>query len=151
VVPIYVPPLRERKEEIPPLALKFLQKFNDQYNLQKKLDEKLIDKLINYEWPGNIRELRNVIERAMVTSSDTVIRSIKLGSGINQGEKEISIEKESPPTIDLRKKVDAYERELIEHYIKIYKTSRKLAKALGVSQTTVIRKAAQYGIKFENH
>ncbi|HBI71803.1 MAG TPA: AAA family ATPase, partial [Lachnospiraceae bacterium] len=142
VVPIYVPPLRERKEEIPPLALKFLQKFNDQYNLQKKLDEKLIDKLINYEWPGNIRELRNVIERAMVTSSDTVIRSIKLGSGINQGEKEISIEKESPPTIDLRKKVDAYERELIEHYIKIYKTSRKLAKALGVSQTTVIRKAA---------
>ncbi len=151
VVPIYVPPLRERKEEIPPLALKFLQKFNDQYNLQKKLDEKLIDKLINYEWPGNIRELRNVIERAVVTSPDTVIRSIKLGSGINQGEKEISIEKDSPPTIDLRRKVEAYERELMEHYIKIYKTSRKVAKALGVSQTTVIRKAAQYGIKFENH
>ncbi|MGS0765704.1 sigma 54-interacting transcriptional regulator [Syntrophomonas curvata] len=151
VVPIYVPPLRERKEEIPPLALKFLRMFNDQYNLQKNLDEKLIDKLINYEWPGNIRELRNVIERAVVTSPDTVIRSIKLGSGINQGEKEISIEKESPPTIDLRGKVEAYERELMEHYIKIYKTSRKAAKALGVSQTTVIRKAAQYGIKFENH
>ncbi len=146
VVPIYVPPLRDRKEEIPALAYHFLRIINEQYDLQKKLDQRLIARLMEYEWPGNIRELRNVIERAVVTSPDTVIKSIKLSGNINQDEKEYVMETEDSPRINLREKVNAYERDLIQHYVETYKSSRKVAKALGVSQTTIMRKVALYGI-----
>ena len=151
VVPIYVPPLRERKEEIPALIFNFLKVFNKKYNMQKTLDERLIANLIDYNWPGNIRELKNVIERAVVTSPDAVIRSIKFGDSINRGEEEIvmEMEMENSPKIDLRKKVNSYEKDLIQYYVKIYKSSRKVARALGVSQTTIIRKATRYGINLE--
>ena len=86
-----------------------------------------------------------------MTSPDAVIRSIKFGDSINRGEKEIvmEMEMEDSPQIDLRKKVNSYEKDLIEYYVKIYKSSRKVARALGVSQTTIIRKATRYGINLE--
>lgn len=149
VIPIYVPPLRERKEEIPALAYHFIRIFNEQYKMNKSVDEKLIASLLDYDWPGNIRELRNAIERAVVTNPDTVIKSIQLSGNINEGEKEFNIESDETPGIDLKEKINAYEKDLLQHYIQIYKSSRKVAQALKVSQTTVVRKAAQYGIRLE--
>jgi TyrR family helix-turn-helix protein len=93
--------------------------------------------------------LRNAIERAVVTNPDTVIKSIQLGGNISEGEKKIQVESDDASEIDLKEKVNAYEKELLQHYIQIYKSSRKVAKALGVSQTTVVRKAAQYGLTLE--
>ena len=78
VVPITVPPLRERKEEIPALAAQFVRQFNQKYELNKSLDPKVIDKLIAYNWPGNIRELENVIERTLVTHSGDIIDDVAL-------------------------------------------------------------------------
>lgn len=149
VVPLFVPPLRDRKEEIPALAYHFIRIFNQQYDINKCLDERLIASLLEYDWPGNIRELRNAIERAVVTNPDTVIKSIQLGGNISEGEKKIQVESDDASEIDLKEKVNAYEKELLQHYIQIYKSSRKVAKALGVSQTTVVRKAAQYGLTLE--
>jgi PAS domain S-box-containing protein/TyrR family helix-turn-helix protein len=148
VVPITVPPLRERKEEIPALTYHFLHLFNEQYQMNKKIDERMIASLIDYNWPGNVRELRNAIERAIVTNPDEVIKSIKLGGSMNDDEMEFDMGEETGG-IDLKEKVNAYERDLLLHYIQIYKSSRKVAKALNVSQTTVVRKAAQYGITLE--
>jgi PAS domain S-box-containing protein/TyrR family helix-turn-helix protein len=149
VVPIHVPPLRERKEEIPALTFHFLHLFNEQYGMNKKIDERMIASLLDYDWPGNVRELRNAIERAIVTNPDEIIRSIKLGSNINDGEMEFNMGNEEVGGIDLREKVNAYEKDLLQRYVQIYKSSRKVAKALNVSQTTVVRKAAQYGISLE--
>jgi PAS domain S-box-containing protein/TyrR family helix-turn-helix protein len=149
VVPIYVPPLRERKEEIPLLAYYFLQVFNEKYNMQKTLDERVTSILVDYDWPGNIRELRNVIERAVVTSTDTVISSVALRGSVNQTKPENEADKQDTPVMDLKEKVQAYEKNLIQQYAKIFTSSRKLAKALGVSQTTIVRKAALYGINLE--
>jgi PAS domain S-box-containing protein/TyrR family helix-turn-helix protein len=149
VVPIHVPPLRERKEEIPALTFHFLHLFNEQYGLNKKIDERMIVSLLDYDWPGNVRELRNAIERAIVTNPDEVIRSIKLGGNINDGEIEFNMGHEEVGGIDLREKVNAYEKDLLQRYVQIFKSSRKVAKALNVSQTTVVRKAAQYGIPLE--
>jgi len=146
VVPIHVPPLRERKEEIPLLAYYFLQVFNEKYNMQKTLDERVINVLLEYDWPGNIRELRNVIERAVVTSADTIISSISLKGSVNQNN---TPDNRYDPVLDLKKKVQEYEKRLIQQYAGIYTSSRKLAKALGVSQTTIVRKAAHYGINLE--
>ncbi len=67
VIPFYVPPLRERKEDIPLLAKHFLREFSHTYNRRpKELSEDAIDALVRYTWPGNIRELRNLVERVVI-------------------------------------------------------------------------------------
>lgn len=70
VIPISLPPLRERHEDIVVLAHKFLKDLNSKYDLHKMISPQTIQALINYSWPGNIRELRNVIEREVITSTD---------------------------------------------------------------------------------
>lgn len=147
VVPIYVSPLRERKEEIPALVFHFLKMFNEKYGMNKVLDQRLVAMLMDYDWPGNVRELKNVIERAVVTSNDSVIRTIKLAGSINEGYHPGQPEKiEDAPGTSFKEKVSLFEKQLLQEYIDIYRSSRKVAHALGVSQTLVIRKAAKYGI-----
>lgn len=148
VVPVYVAPLRDRKEEIPALVQHFLKIFNEQYGMRKSMDKMVMDRLLDYDWPGNIRELRNTIERAVVTSVDDVIKSIKLGNS-SQHIEEFNLEENDAPRIDLKEKVNAFEKDILLHYIKTLKSSRKVANALGVSQTTIVRKATQYGITLE--
>ncbi|HHW42735.1 MAG TPA: sigma 54-interacting transcriptional regulator [Desulfotomaculum sp.] len=69
VIPIYLPPLRERPEDILALAHKFLEEFNRKYGLEKMFTEQAIKAFLKYTWPGNIRELRNVVERLVITTS----------------------------------------------------------------------------------
>jgi len=67
VIPFYVPPLRERKEDIPLLAKHFLREFSETYNRRpRELAEDAVDALVRYTWPGNVRELRNLIERIVI-------------------------------------------------------------------------------------
>ncbi len=75
VFPITVPPLRERKEDIPLLIWKFIDEFNDRMNKKiDKIPKRLLKTLIEHPWPGNIRELRNIVERAMIISNDRILR-----------------------------------------------------------------------------
>jgi PAS domain S-box-containing protein len=142
VIPIRVPPLRERKEEIPTFIEHFLNMFNKKYGLNKRIAPRLIDSLMNYDWPGNIRELRNVIERAMVTSPESVISEIRWGG---QDGQEYKFGTDS--NIDLRKVVARVERDLIERALGRHGSTRKAADALGISQTTLCRKAKRYDIE----
>jgi two-component system response regulator AtoC len=74
VVPIYLPPLRERKEDILPLARHFIETFNLEFRKNvKEISEKAREFLIRYDWPGNVRELKNVIERAMILNSEDIL------------------------------------------------------------------------------
>jgi DNA-binding NtrC family response regulator len=74
VVPIYLPPLRERKEDILPLAKHFIEMFNTEFHKNvKEISEKAREFLVQYEWPGNVRELKNVIERAMILESEDIL------------------------------------------------------------------------------
>ncbi len=73
VLPINIPPLRERKEDIPLLAQFFLDKLNEKHNKNKHFNKQTIDFLCKYNWPGNIRELENAVQRAFIFSSDDVI------------------------------------------------------------------------------
>lgn len=149
VVPIYVLPLRERKDEIKPLAEHFLEMFNKKYRLNKTLDAMLISALYDYSWPGNIRELRNLIERAVVTSPDTVIREITFTAA--EAQYKFSINSGDPGPTTLRNEVEAFEKELIKKYVDKFKSSRKVAAALGTSQTTIWRKANQYDIPLQDN
>ena len=79
VVPIIVPPLKERKEDIPLLLDHFIQKYNDEGNKRVKgLSKEALELIMNYEWPGNVRELENLIERAIALTSNEYIQPYEL-------------------------------------------------------------------------
>ncbi len=84
VVPITIPPLRERKEDIKPLVEHFLEKFNRKYGRNIAISKSAIDLLESYEWPGNVRELENLIERLVVVSSDLTITPDDIPSEIKK-------------------------------------------------------------------
>jgi len=143
VVPIRVPSLRERHEEIPALVHHFLDKFNSQYKLHKQIDPRLINKLMNYDWPGNVRELSNVIERAVVTSPDELIRDIILESNEYGDDNTLKLEAAD----SLKDIVQGIEKHYIKTTFDKFGSTRKAAAALGISQSTFCRKAAMYDIK----
>ncbi|MFZ5650118.1 MAG: sigma 54-interacting transcriptional regulator [Bacillota bacterium] len=139
VVPVEVPPLRERKEDIIPLTFHFLKKFNRKYSLNKRVAPEVLDELIVYEWPGNVRELENIIERMMVTSNHDMINHDDLPALLRkerEGHGLISIAKIMP----LKDAVQMVEQILINRALKEYGSTRKAAKVLGINQSTVARK-----------
>lgn len=150
VVPIMVPPLRERKEEIPALVDYFIKMFNDKYKLERRIDKSLLNKLIEYDWPGNIRELKNVIERAVVISNDDLMKDITFYE--NKPEKDndsnfttFTVEYDK----SLKDTLEKLEKKILSNTIKEYGSSRKVAAALGVSQTSIVRKASKYGLELQ--
>lgn len=81
VIPLMIPPVRSRRDDIVPLCLHFLHDFCQKYNLQKSFSEEVLDQLKTYQWPGNVREIRNFVERMVVMTPATTqeITSIPLG------------------------------------------------------------------------
>ena len=145
VVPIEIPPLRERREDILPLALKFLNQFNHKYGVQRTLDHTLMGILESYSWPGNVRELGNVIERMVVTADGENLHPRHLPASIleqyNEGE---TLWKGN--TMNLKRAREALERQLIENALSRTGNTRKAAKLLGVDHSTVVRKAGKLGL-----
>lgn len=150
VVPVTVPPLRERKEEIPVFAAHFMHRFNRKYGMNKRLDQVAIDKLIQYDWPGNVRELENVIERIVVTNSGDVISDIMLSDYDKNDLENDILEKNLPPINQLKSAVESMEKHMIFQAMNKHGSTRKAAAVLGVSQPTIVRKAARYGIDIRN-
>lgn len=150
VVPIMVPPLRERKEEIPELVDYFIKMFNEKYKLNRKVDASVLNKLIEYDWPGNIRELKNVIERAVVISHDDLIKDISFCEKQPEESDDLNL---NTFTVEydtcLKDTLENLEKEILAKTIKEYGSSRKVAAALGVSQTSVVRKASKYGLALQ--
>lgn len=86
VVPIHIPPLRERKEDIYLLLKHFLNHFNKQFNKNfQEVEERAYEIILNYPWPGNIRELKNMVERIVLLEDDKVLRAEHLPIGIREG------------------------------------------------------------------
>ncbi len=151
VVPIMVPPLRERREEIPLLIKHFIDNFNRRYNLTKSVDSTLIDILIKHDWPGNIRQLENLMERLVVTSSCEILTPQHLpefiiSSGYGAGrstDQAVSVNK----IIPLKDAVENVEKQLLEKTFAIANSCGKAANILEVDASTISRKASKYGIK----
>lgn len=142
VIPIKIPPLRERKVDIVPLVSFFLKKFNDQYNYDKIISSKALKLLINYNWPGNIRELQNEIERLVVTSESQII----------SGEDVLSGDIGTLDTIELdenklfKENVYSYERILLEDYISRANDIHELSQKTGLEVSTLRKKAKKLGV-----
>jgi len=138
VVPIHVPALRERADDILPLTLFFVNRYNKQYGKNKILDSDVIQRFMEYRWPGNIRELQNIVERLVVLSDKDVITVADLPVHIlaNDQENGIIINRIMP----LKEAVNSVERQLITLAMEKYATATKIAEILGVDQSTISRK-----------
>jgi PAS domain S-box-containing protein len=144
VVPIHVPPLRERQDEIPLLSSHFLEQFKAKYGLDKEISSEAMNYLINYEWPGNVRELQNVIERLVVTVEESVIQPSQLPQYIKLPYQRASVV--VPDLMKLKDAVAEVELQLLQKAFSKYQNTYKIAKVLGVNQSTVVRKMQKYRI-----
>ncbi len=148
VLPIRIPPLRERKDDIPLLAHEFLEKLNIKYNKKKVFDSLGMQVLEQYEWPGNVRELQNVIERLVVINDDDFIDFDSVVNILGKDKIHIGSANEN---LMLKEAVELFEKEIIERALKKHGSTYKAAKVLGVTQPTVFRKAKAFGIKLGNN
>jgi len=143
VFPIYIPPLRERKTDIPLLADFFVEKYSKINNKNiKRISTPAIDMLMSYHWPGNVRELENCIERAVLLADDEVIHGHHLPPTLQAAEASGTTFKGS-----LNEALENLERELL---IDALKTSRgnkaKAARSLGITERIMGLRVKKYGI-----
>lgn len=145
VIPINIPPLRERKEDIPLLSKYFFKRFCSLYKKEMQLSNRAMTILENFPWPGNIRQLENTIERLVLTTLSPIITAEDLPELFlkNHGEKIVKVDR----ITRLDTAIEALEKELIKMALDKYETTVKAAEALGVNQSTVSRKIAQYNLK----
>jgi Nif-specific regulatory protein len=148
VVPIYLPPLRERAEDIPLLIDHFLVKFNRENNKKVKISQSVMDLLVRYHWPGNIRELENCIERMVIMSESDVITFKTIPTSIATYFKDLQEVTRTPKaTPGLRGSVEDLER---EHLINALKQSgwvqTRAAKILGLTPRQVGYKMKKYKV-----
>lgn len=143
VIPISIPPLRRRVEDIPILIDAYARMFAAKYHKHLKFTKKAIQVLTNYQWPGNVRELVNMIERIYVTASNPEVGEQEVLSlfskGDNQGmshDQAIVVNQLLP----LKEAVDLLERELIYKASQSEKSYRGIARVLEVNPSTIVRK-----------
>lgn len=146
VVPIEVPPLRKRKEDIVELANINLKRFNEKHRKNKTLSISATEKLQNYNWPGNIRELENVLERAVIFSEGDVIDYQDIGVDITRTilDGGYGLISEGKKFKDV---VNEFEKSILIDALSRYKTTRAVGEKLGIDQSTVVKKMKKYGIK----
>ena len=145
VVPIVIPPLRERKEEIPKLINIFLKDINERYGMDKELDPELSAFFYRYPWPGNIRELSNLLEQVVLLNNENQLTIEHLPV---EYKKEIGPPetRESSEIMSLKKAVETAEEAVLRRASEKYSTTYELAKALETSQPTVVRKLKKYNL-----
>ncbi len=140
VVELKVPPLRDRKEDLLELIFYFFKKYSNLFNINKTLSTNAINALLDYDYPGNMRELENIIQNILVTSTSESITIDNLPkSVINHSN---LVKKDYPDSLDLL--MSNYEKILIQKYYKNNPSSYKLAKALDISQTRANRLIRKY-------
>ncbi|GBD39919.1 Transcriptional regulatory protein ZraR [bacterium HR37] len=142
--PIHIPPLRERKEDIPCLVEYFIKKYNEKLNRHiRGVSVEVMDKLFSYPWHGNVRELQNVIERAVILSDSDIIDTVDLGTP-KEGYSKVE-----DPVLDSFSLEDAWhrlERVLIEKALLKARGNRtKAAELLGISRRSLLYKLKRYG------
>lgn len=153
VLPIEIPPLRKRREDILPLAITFLNKYNTKYGTKKRLSYDSQEALEKYSWPGNVRELESIIERLLVFGEAPQITAGDISQMLLEVNGDTSSKPEPINVNSLIPLPEAYaivERELLLQALRRFKSARQAARALQISHPTVLKKADQYQLDFKN-
>ncbi|MFF5398501.1 sigma-54 interaction domain-containing protein [Peribacillus butanolivorans] len=144
VIPITIPPLRERREDILALTDLFLTKANEQYKFSKEIDSRLKEYFFQYDWPGNVRELNNIVERLVVLTNNQLLSLSDLPEEYQQSNQNHSNLK---GTLTLKEAVERAEKEILTKAAQTYQTTYEIAEALDSSQATIVRKLKKYQLK----
>lgn len=149
VIPCILPPLRERKEDITLLINHFLGIYNKKFSLNKKLAPQAVDCLIDYPWPGNVREVENVIQRMVLLGGDVIeredlpefIRKTIRPTGVKETGRSAAQDSRN-----LRETLQELEKSRIQSALLSGGSTRRAASLLGIDQSTLVRKAKRYKI-----
>jgi transcriptional regulator with PAS, ATPase and Fis domain len=164
VIPIHIPPLRERKDDILSLIHFFLAKNVEKYKVSKRLSIELLTSLLNYNWPGNIRELENLIERLFITTSSPVLEEddlpsefISTSACLQRGQiQDTAGDSEQCPcpttkasglkVSSLKELLETEEKKIILDRYEKFRSTYKVARELGISQSQAYQKIKKYGL-----
>ena len=153
VVPIRIPSLSERTDDIPALVSHFLSKYSKKFGVKRGIDENAMEYLMQQQWPGNIRELENTVQRLIISSQGEDITMMDVMRekhselfGYMPGEDLAAENQAQPAEKNLQTAVEEYEKSLIKYACEKYGSTRKAAKAIDISQTQLVRKKKKYGI-----
>lgn len=150
VMPIHIPALREREDDIPLLVDQYVQYFNEKYRKNLLFTEDAKRVFLEYQWPGNVRELVNVMERIYVTTTNSIVDQEDVYHGLNitdntrTPQKKINVESIVP----LKDAIAEVEKQLIQKALQTGKSYRQIAKLLDVNVSTISRKIKKYGKDF---
>ena len=154
VFPVFIEPLRKRREDIIPLANYFVEKYNQEFNLHKTISPAALDLLATQPLRGNVRELQNIIQQAMINVVSNEIKPPDILNTFTYFSKQPANQEIQPlrrtsvkPGISLKEMLEDTEREILLQYSKHYRTTQQLADALQTSQPTIVRKLQKYKIR----
>lgn len=142
VVPIQIKPLRERLEDLSKTIQKYFEKYTGIYQVDKQLSNNLFHELLHMEWRGNHLEIKNLMERLVVQNDSTMITLDDLPPVYRKHDNSLEaldLEGDTLPAM-----IEKVEKEVLQHAQKHYKTTTKIAKVLGISQPSVVRKLKKY-------
>jgi len=147
-VALEIPPLSKRREDVEYMIDYFWDKYNKDYNKVLMLNALTRSLLLAYSYPGNVRELKNIMRNIIITTEGSTIEEAKLPKEILEGNKKIAQEPLThlSPISNFRESINEYEKDIIERLYQEHESTYKAAKKLGVSQSTFYRKAKKYGI-----
>lgn len=144
IIPVYIPPLRERPADIEALAEHYIKEYNQKYNHDVRLSEEQIQRISGYTWPGNIRELRNEIERYVITEGSSDI----LGAAAYQGVMRTEVSQKSSYSDDLRRAKEKFERNYIRGVLEECGWKiQKAADRLGIHRSVLYTKMEKYNLR----
>lgn len=150
IIPLEIPPLRDRKEDIIHLAINFVDFFNQKYSQHKLLSKDAAQALMCYEWPGNIRELKNIIERIILTVDGDEITKKHINNQIYFDMSE-NRSKEFAAGLSLQEQVENFEKDLINNLMSKCSNANEVSKVLHVNRSTISKKIKKYAIENKNN
>jgi len=147
VLTLRIPPLRERKQDIPLLIGNVLDRINSATQVQHALGDDALRLMLAYDWPGNVRELENCMERACTTCSLSTIHVADLPTGLRNFQEETkAVSTAAGPEAIVP--LDEMEKRAIEHALEVLNGDKlQAARLLGIGKTTLYRKLKEYGLK----
>ncbi len=149
VVRIRVPALRERTADIPALVEHFLESYGERFSIKRTISRDAVEYLCQCDWPGNTRELENVVQRLMISAGSEEISLIDVMREMHTDVFDMNVfggQETEGGEVNMEVMVDNFEKNIIRHALEKYGSTRKAAKAIGISQTQLVRKKNKYGI-----
>lgn len=146
VVTIDIPPLRERQEDIIPLVYHYFNLFQEKYRRNLTLSPEILEFFQAYRWPGNIRELENMIERLIITSKSDEIQLDALPKNVLHANNNTPYKEHDLQGVDLMDYLETIEKQLVTEARDKHLSTRKAARALGLTQSSFIRRLKKYNL-----